>query len=141
MIKSFLADYDYNLPFRDAEDDPDLSARRRTMAAIGCHVGLNSGYFDAQALAGCLLDMAREQNDGVPVGQGDTRNHLEDLLRRDHLGYQKALYRLVAMASAADAAADLVCLTELMRQRADMALPLHAMGLKPELPNRQHRGT
>lgn len=136
MIESYLADYDYNLPLRDAEKDPAISTRRRMLAAIGCHIGLDSGYYDAQALAACLLDMAREQNEALPDNQRKARNQLANLLAHDDLGYQKALYRLIAIVPAAEAAADLCWLADLMRQRADMARPLRAMGLSPALPDR-----
>lgn len=49
MIEPYLATYDYNLPLRDAEHDPDVSARRQMLAAIGYHTALDSGYYDTQA--------------------------------------------------------------------------------------------
>lgn len=136
MIESYFAGYDYNLPLRDAEKDPTLSPRRRMLASIGCHVGLDSGYYDAQALAAALLELARERNDDGVDGNREAMDNLESLLARDDLGFQKALHRIIAIVPAADAAADLCWLTDLMRQRADMARPLRAMGLNPALPDR-----
>lgn len=136
MIETYLATYDYNLPLRDAERDPDVSVRRRMLAAIGCHAALDSGYYDAQALAACLLDVAARANEGPGSDPYTASERLADLLSRDDLGFQKALHRVVAVAPAADAAADLCWLTELMGQRADMARPLRAMGLNPALPDR-----
>lgn len=136
MIESYLATYDYNLPLRDAERDPDLSPRRRMLAAIGCHVALDSGYYDAQALASGLLDIASESNEGLGDGRSGASDRLQDLLARDDLGFQKALHRVIAIAPAADAAADICWLTELMRQRADMVRLMRALGLNPTLPDR-----
>lgn len=136
MIESYLASYDYNLPLRDAERDPELSPRRRMLAAIGCHVALDSGYYDAQSLAAGLHDIASERNEGLDGGRSDASERLQNLLARDDLGFQKALYRVIAFAPAADAAAEICWLADLMRQRADMARPLHAMGLNPALPDR-----
>lgn len=136
MIETYLADYDYNLPRRDAEDDPELGPRRRMLAAIGCHVALDSGYYDAQALADALLQLARSQNSSDPTATSAAREQLAELLGRDDLGYQKAAYRIVAVAPIADAAADMCWLADLMRIRADMARPLRAMGLNPALPDR-----
>ena len=82
MIESYLATYDYNLPLRDAERDPELSLRRRMLAAIGCHVALDSGYYDAQSLAAGLLDIASERNEGLDDGKGGAAERLQDLLGR-----------------------------------------------------------
>lgn len=136
MIESYLATYDYNLPLRDAEQDTALSPRRRLIAGIGCHVALDSGHYDAQALAAHLLDVASEANEDRSVGQRHATERLEDLLARDDLGFQKALHRAVAMAAPADAAAGICWLADLMRQRADMARPIRAIGLNPSLPDR-----
>ena len=96
MIESYLATYDYNLPLRDAERDPELSPRRRMLAAIGCHVALDSGYYDAQSLAAGLLDIASE-----PCSAGGQTGPRSDPLigLAPRAGFEPATQRLTAACS------------------------------------------
>ncbi len=120
MIQDYLATYDFNLPLNDAAVDPELPLVRRRLASLAASEGLNGGYYEAQELAEAFLDAAREANAGVEEDDSPARERLRDILARD-LDYQRELFEEVCELPLAEAAAHLVWLTDLMRQRVDMA--------------------
>ena len=120
MIRDFLAVYDFNLPLDDAAVDPELPLVRRRLASLAASEGLNGGYYEAQQLAEAFLDAAREANAEIKDDDSPARMRLRDILDRD-LDYQRELFEEVCDLPLAEAAAHLVWLTDLMRQRVDMA--------------------
>jgi len=120
MIENYFATYDFNLPLNDAAVDPDLPFVRRRLASLAASEGLNGGYYEAQELAEAFLDAAREANAGIEADDSPARGRLRDILERD-LDYQRELFEEVCHLPLADAAAHLVWLTEIMKQRVDMA--------------------
>jgi len=120
MIRDYLATYDFNLPLDDAAVDPELPLVRRRLASLAASEGLNGGYYEAQQLAEAFLDAAREANAEIKDDDSPARMRLRDILDRD-LDYQRELFEEVCDLPLAEAAAHLVWLTDLMRQRVDMA--------------------
>ncbi|WP_025291952.1 hypothetical protein [Sphingomonas sanxanigenens] len=120
MIRDYLATYDFNLPLDDAAADPELPLVRRRLASLAASEGLNAGYYEAQELAEAFLDAAREANAGIEEDDSPARERLRDILDRD-LDYQQELFEEVCEMPLAEAAAHLIWLTDLMRQRVDMA--------------------
>ncbi|MBA4090249.1 MAG: hypothetical protein C0494_06620 [Sphingobium sp.] len=120
MIQDYLATYDFNLPLNDAAVDPDLPLVRRRLASLAASEGLNGGYYEAQELAEAFLDAAREANAEIEADDSPARVRLRDILGRD-LDYQKELFEEVCELPLAEAAAHLVCLTDIMKRRVDMA--------------------
>lgn len=129
MIRDYLATYDFNLPLGDAAADPDLPLVRRRLASLAMAEGLDGGYYEAQELAEAFLDAAREANADIEEDDSPARVWLRDILERD-LSYQRELFEEVCKLPLADAAGHLCWLTDLMKRRADMALPIAAI-LKP----------
>jgi len=126
MIRDFLATYDFNLPLDDAAVDPDLPLVRRRLASLAAAEGLNGGYYEAQELAEALLDAAREANAEIANDDSPARARLRDILERDP-DYQRELFEEVCELPLGDAVAHLCWLTELMKQRVDMARPVAAI--------------
>jgi hypothetical protein len=125
----WLEGYDFNLPLLDAANDPALSEARRTLAGVGLREGLDGGYYEAQALADAVLAVAQAENRGASGAAAQAMSALDALLAGDAHGYQRGLYVVVAALPAADAAADLCWITDVMRQRADMYQLLAAAGV------------
>jgi len=126
MIRDYLAAYDFNLPLDDAAVDPELPLVRRRLASLAMSEGLDGGYYEAQELAEAFLDAAREANAEIEADDSPARLRLRDILERD-LDYQRELFEEVCELPLADAAGHLCWLTELMKQRADMARPIAAI--------------
>ncbi|OUC54817.1 hypothetical protein CA262_08075 [Sphingobium sp. GW456-12-10-14-TSB1] len=123
MIRDFLAAYDFNLPLDDAAIDPELPLVRRRLASLASIEGLDGGYYEAQELAEAFLDAAREAIEEIEDDDSPARVRLKGILARD-LDYQREMFEEVCEMPLADAAAHLCWLTELMKQRADMARPV-----------------
>lgn len=126
MIRDYLASYDFNLPLVDATVDPALPLLCRRLASLAMAEGLDGGYYEAQELAEAFLDAAREANAEIEDEDSPARLRLRDILARD-LDYQRELFEEVCELALADAAAHLVWLTALMKQRVDMARPVAAI--------------
>lgn len=129
MIRDYLASYDFSLPLNDAAVDPELPLVRRRLASLAASEGLNGGYYEAQELAEAFLDAAREANAEIEEDNSPARVRLRAILERD-LDYQREMFELVCELPLADADAHLAWLTDLMKQRVDMARPIAAI-LKP----------
>lgn len=125
MIANYLAGFDFNLPLIDEVNDPDLPGVRSQIAAIALGEGLDSGYYEVQELAEAFLEAAREANAEITDPDSRARQRLAELLDRAS-PYQRGLFDTVAELPLADAASDLVWLTGLMRNRADMYRPVEA---------------
>ena len=128
MIADYLAGFDFNLPLIDAVNDPDLPGVRSQIAAIALGEGLDSGYYEVQELAETFLEAAREDNADITDPDSPARERLAVILDRAS-PYQRGLFHAVAELPLADAASDLVWLTGLMRNRADMYRPVEAARL------------
>lgn len=126
MIRDYLATYDFNLPLDDAAVDPDLPLVRRRLASIASAEGLDGGYYEAQELAEAFLEAAREANAEIEDDDSPARMRLRDILGRD-LDYQRELFEEVCELPLADGAAHLSWLTQVMKQRVDMARPIAAL--------------
>lgn len=120
MIREFLSGFDFNLPLNDAAVDPDLPLVRRRLASLAAGEALDHGYYEAQELAEAFLGAAGEANAEITDPDSPARTRLHDILDRD-LAYQHELFDAVCELPLADAAAHLVWLAGLMRDRADMA--------------------
>jgi hypothetical protein len=119
MIQHFLAGYDFNLPLNDAAVDPELPWARRRLASLAAAEGLDAGYYEAQELADAFLEAACEANEGVEEVSSPARQRLRSILDRGS-GYQRELFDELCALPLADAAAHLVWLTAIMRDRGDM---------------------
>lgn len=135
MLATFLADYDFDLPLIDAINDPDLDDHRSALAAHGLGTGLDSGYYEAQALADILLALARSENARDRDSHRIQRVRLEEMTNPVKAPYAASLLAEVADLPSAQAASHIVWLTEIMRIRADMYRPIKAAGIVcPRLP-------
>lgn len=123
MIRDYLANYDFNLPLEDAAVDPDLPMVRRRLASLAVPEGLDGGYYETQELAEAFLEAAREANAGIMDDDSGARVLLRDILARD-IDYQRELFGELCGLPLADAAAHLCWLAALMRDRADMYIPV-----------------
>lgn len=126
MIRDYLATYDYNLSLDDAAVDPGLPLVRRRLASLAASEGLGGGYYEAQEIAEAFLDAVRKANADIEEEDSPARVRLRDILGRG-LDYQRELFDEVSMLPLEDAAAHLVWLTSLMRNRTDMARPIAAV--------------
>jgi len=128
MIADYLASFDFNLPLIDAVNDPDLPGVRSEIAAVALGEDLDAGYYEVQELADAFLEAAREANAEITDPRSPAREHLAEILDRAS-SYQRGLFNAVAKLPLIDAASDLVWLTGLMRDRADMYRPVEAARL------------
>lgn len=90
----YLASYDFDLPLRDALDDPELDPIRRALAALAMGTGLDDGYPAALELAEAARAHATDHGARMPDGAGAKR--LREILDTPCDDYQRAIWYAVS---------------------------------------------
>ncbi|HEX7881171.1 MAG TPA: hypothetical protein VF499_00320 [Afipia sp.] len=119
-MRAWLATYNPNLPLLDVVNDPDSSDLDARLAALSLGEGLDSGFYDAEALADAVSHLWAEMICGIEDDDSEARQVLADLLERGG-AYTHVLYDEVKMLSARSAALHLYDHAKRMMDRADMA--------------------
>lgn len=119
-MRAWLATYDPNLPLLDVVNDPEASDIDARLAALSLGEGLDSGYYDAEALADAVSHLWAEMACGIDNDDSEGRRELADLLSRGG-DYTHVLYDQVKVLSARSAALHLYDHAKRMGDRADMA--------------------
>ena len=133
----YLAWYDFELPLRDALNDPELDLVRRALAPIAVGTSLDDGHLAAAELAGAARQLATDRAAGVPDQAGEGVRRLRSILVAECDDYQRALWCTVSRCRPDLAADHLAWLAELMRARASMFLAIRGSGAcMPLLPQR-----
>lgn len=134
-ISQMLAGYDFNLPLNDALNDPTLSADRRALAAVSMRQDLDDALFSAQELLEALLTLETDARLGVAATASPGTDAIDEILGADGDDYQRRLYWILSERPLADAVADLIWLTALLRGRAVMYRVLSDTGTRmPPVP-------
>ena len=123
-MRAWLATYNPNLPLLDVINDPDSKDLDARLAALSLGEGLDSGYYDAEALADAVSHLWAEMACGIENDDSEARRELADLLSRGG-AYTHVLYDEVKSLSARDAALHLYDHAKRMMDRADMARIAH----------------
>jgi hypothetical protein len=119
-MRAWLATYNHNLPLLDLVNDPESSDIDARLAALSLGEGLDSGYYDAEALADAVSHLWAEMACGIENDDSEARQVLAELLSRGG-AYTHVLYDEVKMLSARSAALHLYDHAKRMMDRADMA--------------------
>lgn len=117
---AYLASYAFELPLRDALDDPELDPVRRALAALGMGIGLDHGYLAAGELLEAMRLIADDRAADVPSGQGRGANLLRDILDTPGDDYQRSLWYAVSRCGIDAAAEHLAWLVATMYARGAM---------------------
>ncbi|WP_404478671.1 hypothetical protein [Novosphingobium sp. BL-52-GroH] len=119
-MHTWLRNYDPDLPLIDRINDPASSDVEIELAARSLHVGLDSGYYDAEALADAIAALWAEIDAGIMSDTSDARAALRNLLGCGD-PYTRALYDTVRHLEAEEAALHLHEHARMMMVRADTA--------------------
>lgn len=119
-MRAWLATYNHNLPLLDVVNDPEASDIDARLAALSLGECLDSGYYDAEALADAVSHLWAEMACGIKSDDSEARLELSDLLSRGG-AYTHVLYDEVKTLSARCAALHLYDHAKRMLDRADMA--------------------
>jgi hypothetical protein len=132
---ALLTGYDFELPIRDALDNPELDPTRRALGVLGMGTGLDDGHFAALELAEAAAQLTTDRAGGVPDAAGQGAARLCTILDAPCDDYQRALWHAVSRCAPEAAAGHLEWLAELMRTRAGMWRVIQATGAyMPLLP-------
>lgn len=123
-----LYGYDFELPLRDALNDPGLDPARRALAALAIGTRLDDGHLAALELAEAAGQLAADREAGISdeVGQGAAR--IRTILGAPCDDYQRALWYAVSRQAPEAAAGHLRWLAELMHGRAAMFRVIRGSG-------------
>lgn len=119
-MRAWLATYNHNLPLLDVVNDPEASDIDARLSALSLGEGLDSGYYDAEALADAVSHLWAEMACGIDHETSEARQELADVLSRGG-AYTHVLYDEVKTLSARSAALHLYDHARRMMDRADMA--------------------
>ncbi|MBV1686429.1 hypothetical protein KRR38_01765 [Novosphingobium sp. G106] len=119
-MRAWLATYNYNLPLLDVVNDPDANDIDARLAALSLGESLDSGYYDAEALADAVSHLWAEVACGIEDDGSEARTELTELLGRAG-AYTHILYDEVKQLSPRSAALHLYDHSKRMMDRADMA--------------------
>lgn len=119
-MRTWLASYNHNLPLLDVINDPETSDIDARLAALSLGEGLDSGYYDAEALADAVSYLWAEAACGIEDDDSEARGELTDLLSRGG-AYTHVLYDEVKQLSPRRASLHLHDHAKRMMDRADMA--------------------
>jgi hypothetical protein len=119
-MRAWLATYNHNLPLLDVINDPDTNDIDAALAALSLGAGLDSGYYDAEALADAVSHLWAEVAYGIEDDESEAREELTDLLACAG-AYTHMLYDAIKLLPARSAALHLEGHARRMRDRADMA--------------------
>lgn len=79
-LGELLAAYDFELPLRDALDDPELAPVRRALAMLAIGTGLDDGHLAAAQLAQAAGRLAADRKAGVPDERGEGARAMRRIL-------------------------------------------------------------
>jgi hypothetical protein len=116
----WLQNYDPDLPLIDRINDPASSDVKIELAARSVRIGLDSGYYDAEALADAIAALWAEIDAGIVSDTSEARSDVRDLLGSGD-PYTRALFDTVRHLDAGEAALHLHEHARTMMLRADMA--------------------
>jgi hypothetical protein len=130
-MKAFLEPYDFNLPLRDALNDPTLSADRRVMAAAAMRQHLDDAYYAAMELLEAFRALRKDIDAGLaPEANSEGEERVRHILAGDGDDYQRRLYYLLSERPVTEAIDDLEWLTRLTWERARMVRTLRDAGAR-----------
>lgn len=133
-LAAMLIGYDFELPLRDALDDPGLDPVRRALAVRAMGTGLDTGYYAAAELLEAARLLAADRAAGIPDEQARGAARLREVLAGS-CGYQQVLWYGVARGGLRAVAEHLAWLAGLMRARAGMFAAIRNAGAAmPLLP-------
>lgn len=118
-MQAWLSTYNRDLPLLDVVNDPDASEVDTRLAALSLGQGLDSGYYDAEALADALAELHAELANGIAEPDSEARRGLSDLLLRGG-AYTRSLYDEVKSLPSIQAVWHLDDHAQRMLDRADM---------------------
>lgn len=138
-MKAVLAAYDFNLPLKDALNDPGLSPDRRAMAAAAMRQDLDDAYYSAMELLEAFRAMAREADAKLaPDAPSEGEARIDHILTGDGDDYQRRLYYILSERPITGAIEDLEWLTALAWNRGRMGRVLNEAGARtPPVPWRE----
>jgi hypothetical protein len=119
-MRAWLATYNHNLPLLDVVNDPDANDLDVRLSARSLGEGLDSGFYDAEALADAVSHLWAEIACDIEQDGSEARLQLADVLHRGG-AYTRLLYDEVKHLPARTAALHLYDHARRMRDRADMA--------------------
>jgi hypothetical protein len=119
-MRAWLATYNPNLPLLDVINDPDSTDTATRLAALSLGEGLDSGYYDAEALSDTVAHLWAEIAFQIEDEGSEARRALSDLLDRAG-AYTRRLYEEVRALSPRSASLHLYDHAKRMMDRADMA--------------------
>ncbi|MFC6438507.1 hypothetical protein [Novosphingobium resinovorum] len=120
QMRLWLASYNVELPLLDIINDPVSDDVTIELAARSLGVGLDSGYYDAEALADCLSQIWSEIEDGILDDESEARIELAGVIGGGGR-YVRGLYDTVRHLDAQSAANYLAAHVGVMMARVDMA--------------------
>ncbi|PAX06382.1 hypothetical protein [Sphingomonas lenta] len=138
-IGALLSRYDFELPIKDALDDPEMDPTRRALAVLAIGTGLDDGHLAAAELGQAARRLADDRAAGAPDGVGEGARAVRRILAHGGDDYQRALWYAVSRCSPDVAARHLEWLAELTRARGGMFRAIQASGAyMPLLPRGMH---
>lgn len=141
-MKAFLEPYDWNLPLKDALDDPSNSADRRALAAAAMRQDLDDGYYAAAEVLDAFRALESDIESGIgPFNLSEGEARVKHILEGEGDDYQRRLYFLLAERPVSEAIGDLEWLVSLMKGRAGMFRTLRQTGARmASLPGEDQAG-
>ena len=119
-MRAWLRTYNHNLPLLDVINEPDAHDIDAQLSVHSLGEGLDSGFYDSEALADAVSFLWAEMACGVAEEDSEARRELGDLLARGG-AYTNLLYDDVKHLPARSASLHLHDHTQRMKHRADMA--------------------
>lgn len=130
-MKALLEPYDFNLPLRDALNDPTLSPDRRVMAAAAMRQHLDDAYYAAMELLEAFRALRKDIDVKLaPGAYSEGEERVKHILAGDGDDYQRRLYYILSERPVTEAVDDLEWLTRLTWERARMARTLREVGAR-----------
>jgi len=117
-VKDVLEGYDYDLPLRDALNDPELSAIRRILAGTLVGEGLDTAYFAVQELCEAYAALWADARQGIRFGEGYLAC---EAILTDTNPLQMSLWHLTCERDLRETVGDMVWLRNLAYRRGAMA--------------------
>lgn len=115
-----LYGYDFELPLRDALNDPGLDPTRRALAVLAIGTKLDDGHLAALELAETAGQLAADREAGVSDEAGQGAARIRTILGALCDDYQRALWFAVSRHAPETAAGHLRWLAKVMGDRAAM---------------------
>lgn len=138
-VRAMLDHYDFELPLRDALNDPELDPARRALAALAIGTRLDLGHLAAAELADAVQRLASDRRAGVSDTAGEGAGQIRRIISGGGDDYQRGLWHTVSRLTPDTAAGHLAWLAGVMRGRESM---FHAIrtsrAMMPLLPRGGH---